>query len=468
MKRIWWLSLLAFWTSPALAQGIASPTAFGARSVILITMRTDGPLTPWANAFGRTDENGYLRMSLGTPGVTDGTLTPMANLRVRTDENGYLRVSLAPTVVCANLTLTGDVTSSASCATTLAATQTNIRTITGGSQNYIQLGPAGGNVPSDQSINGHLIRSNVAGNVVTLQEMQNAGYSAMRFVDDGGLEHGAIGYGNTGSGAYASQVFLESSLVSTTAWMPFKIRRTQLGVGSAVALDFQSTGNIVATWNDPTGGTSPPRMTIATGGVTLSGLFTAQNDSSVASFTSSVAGGTNVIKNDLTITDAANTGGHLILFDNNAGIWGREGGVDVVNYYSFGGTGAKGHRFFTGGVKASQTLKLQIANDFVTSSIPLAGSGTGTSVANVGANSCGTTAATIAGNQISGVITVGATSGTQCRVTFSTAAPNARDCTSNDDTTTVAVRTTPIDVSNTDFIGAFTAGDKVTYTCFVR
>jgi hypothetical protein len=94
--------------------------------------------------------------------------------------------------------------------------------------------------------------------------------------------------------------------------------------------------------------------------------------------------------------------------------------------------------------------------------------GTGTSVANVGANSCGTTAATIAGNQTSGVITVGATSGTQCRVTFTTAAPTARDCTSNDDTTTTAVRTTPVDVSNTDFIGTFTAGDKVSYVCFVR
>lgn len=98
----------------------------------------------------------------------------------------------------------------------------------------------------------------------------------------------------------------------------------------------------------------------------------------------------------------------------------------------------------------------------------LQGSGTGTTVANVGANSCGTTTATIAGNQISGVITVGATAGTQCRVTFSTAAPVARDCTVTDSTTTVATRATVVDTSNTDFLGAFVAGDKITYQCTVR
>lgn len=91
-----------------------------------------------------------------------------------------------------------------------------------------------------------------------------------------------------------------------------------------------------------------------------------------------------------------------------------------------------------------------------------------TGVANVGANSCGTTTATILGSNNSSVITVGATAGTQCRLQFSFAATTAWDCTANDDTTTIAVRTTPVDTTHTDVIGSFTAGDKVTSHCFPR
>lgn len=54
---------------------------------------TDGPLTNFMNLRGRTDENGYVRISVGTAGVTDGPLTAFGNLKARTDENGYLRVS---------------------------------------------------------------------------------------------------------------------------------------------------------------------------------------------------------------------------------------------------------------------------------------------------------------------------------------------------------------------------------------
>lgn len=96
------------------------------------------------------------------------------------------------------------------------------------------------------------------------------------------------------------------------------------------------------------------------------------------------------------------------------------------------------------------------------------GSGTGVTVANVGANSCGTSTATIAGNQVSGVVTVGTVAGTQCRLTFTTAAPVARDCTVTDSTTTIATRAAAVDASNTDLFGAFVAGDKVTYVCTVR
>ena len=98
----------------------------------------------------------------------------------------------------------------------------------------------------------------------------------------------------------------------------------------------------------------------------------------------------------------------------------------------------------------------------------IATGGSGMAVANVGANSCGTTAATIAGNSNAFVITVGTVAGTQCRVAFPIAATAEWDCVANDSTTTIAVRTTPVDTTHTDIIGAFVAADKVTGHCFPR
>lgn len=93
---------------------------------------------------------------------------------------------------------------------------------------------------------------------------------------------------------------------------------------------------------------------------------------------------------------------------------------------------------------------------------------TGLAVANVGANSCGTSTATIAGSNLMSVITVGAGSGTQCRITFSFAAATEWNCVTTDSTTTVATRSTPVDTTHTDILGAFTAGDKVTSFCVAR
>lgn len=93
---------------------------------------------------------------------------------------------------------------------------------------------------------------------------------------------------------------------------------------------------------------------------------------------------------------------------------------------------------------------------------------TGLAVANVGANSCGTTAASIAGSNLMNVITVGATSGTQCRIAFTFAAATEWDCVPTDSTTTGAVRATPVDTTHTDIVGSFTAGDKVTSICVAR
>ena len=57
--------------------------------------------------------------------------------------------------------------------------------------------------------------------------------------------------------------------------------------------------------------------------------------------------------------------GWLKGYDDHHSIYFREGGNNALNYYEYGDTIANdgGHRFFTGGLKASQTLKLAVADN---------------------------------------------------------------------------------------------------------
>lgn len=94
-------------------------------------------------------------------------------------------------------------------------------------------------------------------------------------------------------------------------------------------------------------------------------------------------------------------------------------------------------------------------------------SGPTLSVANVGANSCGTTAATVAGNANSFEVTVGATAGTQCRVTLP-AAPTRWNCVATDTSTAALARANPVDTTHVDLLGAFTAADVIGAVCSPR
>ena len=85
-------------------------------------------------------------------------------------------------------------------------------------------------------------------------------------------------------------------------------------------------------------------------------------------------------------------------------------------------------------------------------------------VGNVGANSCGTTAATIAGTDTSGKVVVGATAGSQCRVTFSAAWTNAPACVVTNETTGNLVRAAST-TTRVDLTGTFVAGDSLAYAC---
>jgi hypothetical protein len=65
------------------------------------------------------------------------------------------------------------------------------------------------------------------------------------------------------------------------------------------------------------------------------------------------------------VHDAAGSGGEIFGYDDQHGIHWRVGGANKTIYYSYGDTKANGggHNFYTGGMKGSQDLKLQIANN---------------------------------------------------------------------------------------------------------
>lgn len=90
-------------------------------------------------------------------------------------------------------------------------------------------------------------------------------------------------------------------------------------------------------------------------------------------------------------------------------------------------------------------------------------------VSNTSANSCGTTAATIAGNNVVGTVTVGATGGTDCTLTFSSTAPVEWICQANNQTTTAnLVSTIPASTTTARLVGTFGAADKLNYLCIAR
>lgn len=90
-------------------------------------------------------------------------------------------------------------------------------------------------------------------------------------------------------------------------------------------------------------------------------------------------------------------------------------------------------------------------------------------VSNTSANSCGTTAAAIAGNNHIGKITVGATAGTSCTLTFATTAPVEWICFgTNRSTPANIVAGIPVSTTTAKLDGTFVAGDVLSYSCEAR
>lgn len=136
-------------------------------------------------------------------------------------------------------------------------------------------------------------------------------------------------------------------------------------------------------------------------------------------------------------------------------------GTSLFSPTIYGSSAANGDIRIRGTSSATETSALATVTNYVSR-------GDAPTVANVGANSCGTTAATIAGNSNAGIITVGETAGTQCRVTFPFAAPTRWQCMANNETVGNLTRTTAVDTTNVDFAGTFGGGDVVAYICVPR
>lgn len=109
------------------------------------------------------------------------------------------------------------------------------------------------------------------------------------------------------------------------------------------------------------------------------------------------------------------------------------------------------------------------AGTFTTGTVTghLHSSTTAPAVTNTTANSCGTTAATIVGTDVAGKVTVGATAGTSCTVTFTTTWTNAPACMVNNETTANLARATST-TTTVILAGTFVAGDVLAYMCIGR
>lgn len=174
---------------------------------------------------------------------------------------------------------------------------------------------------------------------------------------------------------------------------------------------------------------------------------------------------------------AAGGYGSTIVFQNDGTI--QAGGDGSVNGAAFAVSADSRTGFYRDGsgnfaVGVAGTTGLTVSSTGVNTATlsivsPLhVSTGTGMAVANVGANSCGTTTATIAGGSNAFEVTVGATSGSQCRVAFPVAAANRYDCVATNSTTANLVRATFVDTTHVDLTGTFVAGDVLTAVCFSR
>lgn len=203
----------------------------------------------------------------------------------------------------------------------------------------------------------------------------------------------------------------------------------------------------------------------------------------------------NLRTNSIQRWQVGGTSGHLLAFIDNtydigasgatrprsiyaAGTIFSDAGFVVPSRFQLAMAGADGLALFTNAAGTGFTRLILGTNDTTTGGSSWVkdsgghllfrrGDGsTGTlSVANVTANSCGTTAATITGTDAFFAVTVGATSGTRCRVTFVAAWETAPYCFVNNSTTANLARADTSTTTTIDLAGTFVGGDVLWVHC---
>lgn len=512
LSRRWW--------------GLVASLLFGVgAATVTFHAFTDGPLTPLFDIRGRTDENGYLRVSIGTAGLTDGALTPLSVLRGRTDENGYLRVSLsgsgfAPTDAT-YITQTPNSTLSAEQALSALATGLlNVTTTTGVVSSF---------APTDDNL---LVGSGTVWALKALTDCQGAGKAVTYTVSTNAFGCNTIsGASFAGSGSEIQvrstgttvAAVTSSSYDGTTLKLPTPLEELAVGVSpgtytlanSGLVMKDGSGNEIWRIW-----GTDPDEADFNSGNMFVgfkAGDAQTTNNVNAGFFNSGVGfealslnqtGNYNTALGTYalgSVTTSENTAvGYSALYIATTGYRNTGVGSQAIGSLETGhdntaigadamysADGVNNSTAIGAGVEVSGSNQVVIGNASVTdvyfgsisaTSIAHAlryvgqllgrytSSGSAPTVANVGANSCGTTAAAMesTSNDNAGSFTVGATAGTQCRLTMTSAAPNKWACTPTNTTTANLARFTPVDTTHVDFLGTFVAADVISYVCTPR
>lgn len=201
----------------------------------------------------------------------------------------------------------------------------------------------------------HLIVNSNGGNVVTIMQTNPAGFSCIRTGNDTGTEHSAFGEGNTNCGApYQDVTYWESYSRSSLAYWPHRIIASVIDTGAGlnarrVVYEHTADGqhDFYASPDPSSAMVRRVRIDYTDGVYITGGLL-------------------------LNVDPGVSSGGWIRFYDDNWGIYGRENGGTATNYYAYGDTLANsgGHRWFTGGVKASQTLRFQVADDGIDALLP--------------------------------------------------------------------------------------------------
>ncbi len=157
----------------------------------------------------------------------------------------------------------------------------------------------------------------------------------------------------------------------------------------------------------------------------------------------------------ITVQVNSGAGGHILY---PAGATGTAGGsvtLAPINY-EFLALQFDGSNFRIVSITPRTAAGLgMLGRQIMTGATPMVGSGS---------SDCGTSPS-IGGNDSAGRVTVGASNGDQCTITFATPWPNPPVCSAFNETAGNLVRPIAISTSSVALTGTLTAGDRLVYQC---